>query len=46
MEHRTFHRILAAIIAVLIVLAGYDVYYSTTTITPSTSATQSNPIQR
>lgn len=27
MEHRTFHRILAAIIAVLIVLAGYDVYY-------------------
>ena len=27
MEHRTFHRILAAIIAVLIVLAGYGVYY-------------------
>ena len=27
MDHRTFHRILAAIIAVLIVLAGYGVYY-------------------
>lgn len=27
MEHRTFHRILAAIIAVLIVLAGYGVCY-------------------
>ena len=27
MEHRTFHRILTAIIAVLIVLAGYGVYY-------------------
>ena len=27
MEHRTFHRILAAIIAVLIVLAGCGVYY-------------------
>ena len=27
MEHRTFHRILAAIIAGLIVLAGYGVYY-------------------
>ena len=27
MEHQTFHRILAAIIAVLIVLAGYGVYY-------------------
>ena len=27
MEHRTFHRILDAIIAVLIVLAGYGVYY-------------------
>ena len=27
MEHRPFHRILAAIIAVLIVLAGYGVYY-------------------